>query len=275
MSAGRLVAERVGEAGRRIFFLLRAPSGACQRCVLIVPPFAEEMNKSRRMMSLAAQALSQRGVAVATFDLPGTGDSDGEFGEVTWDDWVSSIAEVRRRCAGKGLPVTDLLGIRLGCILGAEFLRQEGVKLESMLCWQPVHDGGRALDQFLRLRTAASMASGFARETVKDLRQRLSNGDALEIAGYRLAPALAERMESARLAVDDSSLRHLSWADVVAADIESPVPAQTVRIIEGIRSAGVEVDYRRMAGEPFWSSTEIVVVPELIRYTLAAMGSEV
>jgi len=45
--------------------------------VLIAPPFGEEMNKTRKMLTEVAGALQVRGVATLVVDLHGAGDSAG------------------------------------------------------------------------------------------------------------------------------------------------------------------------------------------------------
>jgi hypothetical protein len=46
-----------------------------------VPPFAEEMNKSRRMIAEVGRRLEGSGVGMLLVDLFGTGDSEGEFAQ--------------------------------------------------------------------------------------------------------------------------------------------------------------------------------------------------
>jgi alpha-beta hydrolase superfamily lysophospholipase len=56
--------------------------------VVYVPPFAEEMNKARRMATVQAHAFAEAGFSVVIPDLAGCGDSSGDLVEVTWEDWV-------------------------------------------------------------------------------------------------------------------------------------------------------------------------------------------
>ena len=49
--------------------------------VLYCPPFAEEMNKSRRMAALQARAFAKAGYGVLLLDLYGCGDSSGDFSD--------------------------------------------------------------------------------------------------------------------------------------------------------------------------------------------------
>ena len=59
--------------------------------VLIVPPFAEEMNKSRRMLSQQARLLAEDGYLTLLLDLYGTGESDGEFSDASWAGWCEDL----------------------------------------------------------------------------------------------------------------------------------------------------------------------------------------
>ena len=80
------VADFIETEHGRLFCLLRTPAPAPgQKVVLVIPPFAEEMNKSRRMFTLLADALGQQDIALCVFDLFGTGDSSGDFADATLD----------------------------------------------------------------------------------------------------------------------------------------------------------------------------------------------
>ena len=73
------------EAPRR-FAVLHWPAEPRVPLGLVVhaPAFAEEMNKSRRMVALQARALAEDGLAVLLVDPLGCGDSPGDFGDATW-----------------------------------------------------------------------------------------------------------------------------------------------------------------------------------------------
>ena len=62
-----------------------------RRAMVYVHPFAEEMNKSRRMAALQARALADAGWAVLQIDLAGCGDSSGDFGDADWATWVADV----------------------------------------------------------------------------------------------------------------------------------------------------------------------------------------
>src|SRR5687767_10614876 len=60
----------VPHGGRR-FCLFHTPQGAVRALVFYIHPFAEEMNKSRRMAALQARSLAEAGFAVLQLDLLG------------------------------------------------------------------------------------------------------------------------------------------------------------------------------------------------------------
>ena len=81
-----------GPAGSLAVVLWEPPSESASRfAALHVPSAADEMNKSRRMASLQARAFAMLGGTVALLDLRGTGDSGGEHGDATWEDWRADV----------------------------------------------------------------------------------------------------------------------------------------------------------------------------------------
>jgi len=251
------------------FALFHAPAGACRAAVLYLHPFAEEMNRARRMAALQSRALAAHGVAVLQLDLHGCGDSSGDFADASWDGWLDDVAHavdwLRARC---GVPVT-LWGLRLGALLGLEHAQRDPA-IASLLLWQPVLGGAAHLTQFLRLRVAGDMlgnAAGGA--TTAALRTALAGGETLEVAGYRLSPALALGMESS----DGAALiPHcpVHWIDMTTTPERGPAPA-SLRVVDAWRAAGVAVDLQQVSGEPFWATQEVATCPALIDATLAVL----
>src|SRR5262245_5413710 len=81
-----------GASGRVFSLFVGPPAHVLRRGgVLFVPPFAEEMNKSRRQVMLAARALAAAGFGVLLSDLYGTGDSGGEFADGRVAAWRSDL----------------------------------------------------------------------------------------------------------------------------------------------------------------------------------------
>lgn len=255
----------------KLFVLVRRPAQPTARAVLIVPPFAEEMNKSRKMLSDVAQGLAARGIAAVFPDLFGTGDSQGEFRDADWDVWKDDLARTAAWAGTQGWSATSLLCIRLGCTLGAQLARETPGGIERSVFWQPVIDGERFMTQFLRLRVAASMMED-RKETASGLRARLQAGEVLEVAGYDLSPRLVEQIDRASLiAALDSNLGDLHWFEVVRAP-DAPLPGPSAEALEDARTKIRALATVSVVGEPFWASTEIVRIPELVVRTIDALA---
>ncbi len=98
--------------------------------VVYVHPFAEEMNKSRRMAALQSRALAAAGFAVLQIDLLGCGDSSGDFGDASWDEWIDDVLLAVRWLRGQHAMRRCGCG---GCAPGACWprLRPSGCRSQS------------------------------------------------------------------------------------------------------------------------------------------------
>jgi len=111
------------------FCLYYPAQGVCNRAVLIVPPFAEELNKSRRIMFLQAQALSQQGCAVLSMDLFACGDSDGELRDAKWNDWKQDLAFAYTYLKQRSGVAVSILSVRLGALLALDLWQSTSHRL--------------------------------------------------------------------------------------------------------------------------------------------------
>lgn len=258
-------------AGRGERFCVFHPAtGAPLGSVLYLHPFAEEMNKSRRMAALQAREFAVRGYNVLQIDLFGCGDSSGDFGNARWDVWKDDVALAADWLARHAEGPMHLWGLRLGALLALDHSREASRSFAGLLLWQPLASGAQFLTQFLRLRLSSEMLSGAAAKSgTEQLRAELAAGRSLEIAGYELAPELAlaiERLDLARLAPPNLPAR---WFEVNAEGKPTPVLR---RAAQAWSAAGAEVDLQAVRGEPFWSSVEIGECAELIAATSEALA---
>ena len=252
-------------SGGARFCLYHPPHGQARGALLYLHPFAEEMNKSRRMAALAARRLAARGVGVLQLDLHGCGDSAGEFHEARWDGWQADIkAGLDWLQARLGLR-PGLWGLRLGALLALDYAAQAEQAPARLLLWQPVLSGAQHLNQFLRLRVAGDMLQegGAATGGTAALRARLQAGDILEIGGYELHPALAlafDGVDAARLAAPPC---RVDWFEVVPEAGRAPTAA-AARLAEAWCAGEVDVQLAALAGPAFWTTQEIAEAPALL-----------
>lgn len=231
------------------------------------------MNRSRRMVFLGAQAFARLGSGVLVIDLHGTGDSAGDFGEADWQMWRADLMAAIDWIRARGGVRLTLWGLRLGCALAVDVARSSAIPLERLLLWQPVASGKTHLTQFLRLRVAAQAFAGGPAESVQSLRDLLASGTSLEVAGYRLQPALAAAID----AVELNKASPLSGPSVRCFDVmESAEPtsrnAPGKQVVEAWIRSGVDVSYRLVEGHRFWQTQESTTAPNLIAASSAELG---
>ncbi|MEL7535602.1 MAG: CocE/NonD family hydrolase [Pseudomonadota bacterium] len=259
-----------GPSGRLYVSLYPARSDAC---VLFVPPFAEELNKSRRQMALAGRVLAAQGLNAVVVDLSGTGDSAGEFADATWEAWVQDLASVCEWIDSKGLRLQGIVAIRLGCLLACAALRASDRKVSQTVFWQPVNSGYRHISSFLRIAVASSLMRSGPRVTVERLRERLARGESLEVAGYRLSPALTRTIDEQSLVkLADRKLGRVHILHVERARPNADARDETL-IDDLAEQIGVSARVINLPGAPYWASSEVVVnsgLTEVTRQIFAA-----
>ncbi len=225
---------------------------APRRAVVLLPPFGEEMNKSRRTVAIAARRFASRGFAVYTFDPAGTGDSEGEFGDATWAHWTADANFAIARAAEKFPCPLTLWALRAGALLLPALDRPA----DHLLLWHPVTSGDAHLTQLLRLKVAADAFAGIEGTTTKGLRAQLASGQTLEIAGYELNPDLVLPMAAVNLQHWQTPPRATNWLETGPDPAGAPSPA-SLRIAEAWATRGTSVDLQHVVGEQFWLTQEI------------------
>lgn len=259
-----------------------AAPGAALGQVLLLPPFAEEMNKARRMTALAARAFAAAGLEVLTLDLLGCGDSSGDFGDAGWQDWLDDVrlaaawldarAQAPDDAADVRKPPLWLWGVRAGALLAPALLDAAAGLSDRplhLLLWQPVTSGKLQLQQFMRLRVAADLIGGQAKGAVQAMREQLTRGESVEIAGYQLSPALATGLEAAQMKPSPRVSR-VAWLELSPREDATLTPAATMAI-DAWTAQGALVRAGVCRGASFWASTEIEEAPALIEASLAAL----
>jgi len=251
-----------GEGGGRFCVLTRPPSAPVGN-LLLVPPFAEELNKSRRMLALAAQAFAERGWQVLQLDLFGCGDSAGDFGHASWAAWLEDVDRAFARLTAEYAVPTTLWSLRAGCLLATDWMRLRGEAL-PLLAWQPVVNGKQHLQQFLRLKGVSEMLNeADVKTTMEALRKALAEGRSVEVAGYTLSPALVEGLEASVFSLTPNHRAPLSMLELVGQP--EPECSPGLRLLaERLHKEGCAVEAQALQGPAFWQTQEIATCPALI-----------
>lgn len=164
------------------FALIAGPSEASRR-LLIVPALFEEANRTRRMLVQTMRALADTGVASVLADLPGCNDSLAPLDAQDLAGW-----QVAMVAAGDHFCATHVLSLRGGAIVAPTGL--PGWRFEPIT-------GTQVLRPMLRARTVAAREEGRAETMEGLLEQGRSAG--IELAGYRLGPAMVCKLAAAAL----------------------------------------------------------------------------
>lgn len=129
-------------SGQRIYGMLHVPDGERPSsgwpCAVILHGFTGNRGGDHRLLPLLSRFLAARGVASLRFDFRGSGESEGDFSEMTVarevEDVEAAFAYVR------GLPMLDperamLLGFSMGGLVAS--LAAERVRPHRLVLWAP------------------------------------------------------------------------------------------------------------------------------------------
>ncbi|NHN36699.1 hypothetical protein G8764_05270 [Pseudomaricurvus alcaniphilus] len=216
--------------------------------VICVPPALEELNASRRQLVVQAQGLVSGGVDAFIMDYFGTGDSEGLDYEASFESWQQSLQAVFEWVLKLGYKSIILWGVRIGCLVIADFLTQKPrSEVAGILFWQPLESGKHWITALQRLQLLA--------------RKRDKNDQEFEVAGYQLSEALLE------------PVRNFEWGQYQACLQQYPLeiilvspPANLSERMQQIFSSARSIN--QVAGTPFWSIPESPVNRVLESQTL-------
>lgn len=253
----------------RLFATHYPPQSSTKRteCFLYIQPFAEEMNRCRQMAVLQAREFSKLGYGCLLLDLYGTGDSEGEYRDGTWDVYQADLRAGLQWIAIQGYANVRLWAVRQGAILALELARSMPSP-RKLLFWQPVLNGRTAITQILRIELAASLSSE-SKASMTDLRECMQKGETIELSGYETAGSLLASLEASHVSnyfeLPDVEVQ---WFDVLSSKEQSRSKASTLAE-QNWKDAGAQVKCGTVVGPSFWQVWERVIVGELIEQTSA------
>ena len=243
------------------YCLYHPPAGLLRGALVYLHPFAEEMNKSRRMAARQARALAADGWAILQVDLQGCGDSDGDFVDARWEHWKHDVDAARAWLAHQAGCAPGLWGLRLGALLALDYAHGQAAALPCLVLWQPVLDGSRFLAQFLRLQLASDMLASRPRQNCI--------GGAIDVCGYRLSAELAASIDGVK-AAQLAPACPVNWIELGPAPGAAARPA-AIEVLDAWERIGVRAAIRTVPGPQFWSTQEISDCPALIEATRSTL----
>ncbi len=220
------------------------------------------MNKIRRMLTVTGQRLNLAGIALVNPDLYGTGDSEGEFRDASWSQWLEDLRSSLAWANEAGLQVRGLLGVRTGALLAAEFAAKVASVRASVL-WQPVQNGRSFLNQFLRVRVVSNSVNKGVRETVESLMDQIDSGKVLRVSGYELTQTVASPLSQGNL----DSLATSALGNAVSIDVKR-TGSETLE--QTTKCGSITLTQFALKGEPYWNSVETLCNERVVELTSQA-----
>ncbi len=255
---------------------LPGPNGALFCCVyspgnhkkdnwiIHCPPFAEEMNRCRPMVSSMARKLAQHGYSVLVPDLSGTGDSVASLSEVDLDAWHSDIDYLVSWVLAQGNSTLKLWGVRFGAQLALHAAAAHAGVVTSLLFWQPQLNSKLMITQFLRLGVATGIVQGEKR-SVRDIENLLHTQGSVEVAGYTLGEALHRQLAEFPETKLDFPLPDLTLLEV-GGEFNEELTRPSSALLERWRASGGEACGSSVSGAKFWQTQEIAFAPAMLEF---------
>lgn len=255
--------------GHRSPVLRWEPRGAVRARAVFFPPFGDEMNQSRRMFRLTAEALATRGIECWMFDLLGTGDSSADFSEASVSAWLADGRRMLEVAQSGDAPVV-LIGCRLGVALAVKASGDLARPARLLVGWAPLLQGSQQLGGLLR----ATKIAATHRPDAPDPKELWATRETAWLAGYPISPVLAEELGSLD-ATGAPRVERAVLLELRATQDETPPMASEAsrRRAESWMRQGVTTETIALAGATFWNVVDLVDVPQLIEATVSAVDS--
>ena len=243
-------------ASGKIFTLQFIPEALPKAHIVYLPPFCEEMNRCRQLVSRHARLWSESGYSCLIVDLFGTGDSDGKLEDATWEFWLEDVSQCIKHLLGQGSAPVIICGLRLGGLLAADFANSFPEQVNGLVLFQPVTTGKAYLTQILRQRVAFRLNNQLSPETTDSIREMLESGKNVEVAGYTLGNQLTTAIDSKNFSgMTDIHGLPILWLENLS-DPENPLPPGPQKVITQLYEQGNSVSTVTLSAPPLWQLHE-------------------
>lgn len=161
------------------------------RQILIIPPFFEEMNRTRWLLLAAMRTLDEARIGTILPDLPGQNESLVPDSEISLGIWRAAL---ERLAAQSGVIIDMIAAFRSGAIL------DDAVNCSRNWRLAP-EDGPGLLRQLVRTRLAADREAGAASGKATLLLEARQQG--MLFAGWEIPSVMIQELEASSLPVHD------------------------------------------------------------------------
>jgi acetyl esterase/lipase len=190
----REVVEFFGSDQSRLFGCSYLPAGRSRGGVIVCPSVQAEFHRNYRREVELGRHLAAQGFAVQRFHYRGTGHSDGETSDVTFEtmieDAISAAEHLRERSSVGRL---GFIGTRSGALVAAAAASQSDGSPVAL--WEPVTDPNRYVRDILRAGLIHELRKGVHdnRSRNEQIEELLTTGK-LDVLGYTINRGLYESL---------------------------------------------------------------------------------
>jgi hypothetical protein len=230
-----------GNADRKLYGVFHAadPGAYRNRSILLLYPIGQEYMRIHRAYRRLADSLSELGFDVLRFDYACTGDSYGEFEnlsvETLSESALAAYDELRAMSPDARI---DVVALRLGTVVARHFLQKRDIR--RVVLWEPYYsDGDFVLQWQDAIRDKGKSRANFIDE------------EYLHFNGFAYSSAVRESLT----ACDWSDLAENSVADALVISTRDTTEFEVFRSVFGTE---VEVDVVSVAGPDDWTTVDSV-----------------
>lgn len=257
----------LGDEGQRFFVLQFLPGLEPKAHIVFIPPYGEEMNRCRSLVATQARSFARSGYSCTLVDFCGTGDSQGQLRDASLSLWKSNLRVAVEQLQRESPAPLIFWGLRLGGLLALHFATDPALLPRDIILWQPVNSGALYITQVLRQRVASLMVKDLPPETTKEIRQRLADGEDVEIAGYTLGGTLVSDIEG----IDVSAMSGLCvgtiyWLEHVM-EAGKEIGLASRKVVDQLSRLGNKIAVQTFTDPPIWQIHERDFAPQLLAIT--------
>lgn len=176
------------------------------RQILIIPPFFEEMNRTRWLLLAAMRTLDEARIGTILPDMPGQNESLVPDSGISLSTWRAAL---ERLAAQSGVIIDMVAAFRSGSII------DDAVSCTRHWRLSP-EDGPSLLRQLIRIRLASDREAGLATSKAVLLTQARQQN--MMVAGWEIPSAMIQELETSGLPVHDEVRTVLLEDNTASAD---------------------------------------------------------
>lgn len=154
--------------------------------IVVCSPLAEEKLNSHRIIYNLAQELTGDGYSCLRFDYYGSGDSEGEFEDLTITTMVNNtLASIDQFDEGK-YPSICLIGFRLGGVIAA-LAADNNDRIKNIILINPIVDIGKYINECIRGNLSSQvMLHNKVIKNTNELLKDIKQGKKVNYHGYEM-----------------------------------------------------------------------------------------